>query len=340
MGGGARNNLELFIPSEINPEKNSTNFSWSKRPSYEEILNYKAGNESGPTLVEVLKNTLGVGLIFIRKENKKINSRRLPKKVHVIVMDRFGSEGEITVWKDISTHELVFKYRLISEIDPLGYGELGKGEGTIGTYFEWNDISIINNHRLHNVVAGIGSYLYSKNPSIGDIFVTHSQGWNFGENTAGHGGVHKDEKLTLMMVSGPQIQPGELMARSRYKTLNGKVQVKSHEVYPTVLDAAPTILNWLGYGSLALTRFSRNKSNGFQKHFKKWVSHQRSDLIQNLDHVDGVDEAFEEVGIKDFQFSDFKTQFERLFRFIPKTPKVKYPNYMKTHEDGNQLILR
>jgi len=50
------------------------------------------------------------------------------------------------------------------------------------------------------VVAGMGGYLYSNNPAIGDVSVMHSQAWNFGDNCGGHGGVHREEKLIMMMV--------------------------------------------------------------------------------------------------------------------------------------------
>lgn len=65
-----------------------------------------------------------------------------------------------------------------------------------------------NEAYYHNAVAGVGAYLYSKNPAIGDVTVFHSQGWNFGDNAAGHGGLHQGEELTIMLASGPGILAG------------------------------------------------------------------------------------------------------------------------------------
>jgi hypothetical protein len=51
----------------------------------------------------------------------------------------------------------------------------------------------------------MGSYLHSDNPAIGDLTVMNSQGWNFGDNAGGHGGLHREEKITVMIASGPGI---------------------------------------------------------------------------------------------------------------------------------------
>ncbi len=146
--------------------------------------------------------------------------------------------------------ELVYHYRTdpASANDPLGYGAWGAGEGTYGTYNEWNDRTIDASYV--NVVGGMGAYLYSSNPAIGDVVVLHASDWNFGENLGGHGGVHRGEKKTFMLVSGPGLVPGaglgagELRAQARYRsTADGALEPAVSETHvPTLLDIVPTAL--------------------------------------------------------------------------------------------------
>src|SRR5262249_15327560 len=146
--------------------------------------------------------------------------------------------------------------------DPLAYGDLADGRWR--TYNEWNDLSVERQHAYHNAVAGMGAYLYSTNSSIGDITAMHAQGWNFGDNAGGHGGLDRDEKLTAMMISGPGITPGALMSEVR---VGGEGSVRPTN--PTVLDIAPTVLRWLGYGDHALEDFARGD---FPAHLDAWVA--------------------------------------------------------------------
>jgi hypothetical protein len=217
-----------------------------------------------------------------------------------------------------------------SPLDPLGYGQLGQGAGTTGTYNEWNDLSVAAgaDHYYHNAVAGIGSYLYSSNPAIGDLLITHSQGWNFGDNGGGHGGIHRGEKLTFMMVSGPGVASGELLARSRSGT---------HA--PTLLDIAPTTLDWLGYPDDALDRFARD---GFEPYFREWVGSQRSDILANLGGVEEIDQALTEAGFSDFRIEQFHHRLERLLQFVspPEGVSLRLPDYSRARPEGNVLILR
>lgn len=298
-GGGARNNAELFIPALRDGK-----YTWKTRPTLSDILSYRSGS-----LMRALKNNEGIGLIFIRKNNDAISAGHLPKgEMEILVLDRFGREGTIMVKKGPRSGKLFFAYEVnrSSVGDPLGYRFEGWPAHQFMTFDAWNDWSIENDMEYHNVVAGIGTYLYSDNPAIGDILLMNSQGWNFGDNAGGHGGVHKEEKQTVMLVSGPGIEPGELFSRGGH--------------YPTVVDAAPTVLHWLGYGEKALTDFSRN---GFPDYLKGWVSRQRQETAETVVHT------FRGL---------FRKEVERLLKFIPTEPPP-LPDFHEIEEDGNLLDL-
>ena len=76
-GGGARNNAELFLPSMIEAEadQGAPQASWISRPSYQQIMEYRGGENRGErqtTLIEALKDIPAVGLIFVRKKNLRV----------------------------------------------------------------------------------------------------------------------------------------------------------------------------------------------------------------------------------------------------------------------------
>ncbi len=257
-GGGARNNAEIFIPAT---EPNGSP-SWATRPTFEQLLAYRGGSKSKQTLLETLRANPGVGLIFIRKNNTEISMwAEPPASMEIFVMDRFANTGHIRIKRD-SSGELTFGYKVDKESphDPLGYTDLDRNNWTFKNYSEWNDHSIEKQYYYHNVVAGMGSYLYSTNPAIGDVTVMHSQGWNFGDNSGGHGGVHAEEKITIMLVSGPEISGGELLAKSAHDP--------AHVHYPTVLDIAPSVLKWLGFSDKDIRKFA---VNDFAPYLQEWI---------------------------------------------------------------------
>src|SRR5262249_11061806 len=185
---------------------------WGRRPSTTQVMSYRPGGTTKPTLLATIKKNPGVGLIFIRQSNDSISSNPgdlLPSTMDILVTDRFGNKGTIRVHRDIPTGQFVYSYRVErdSPDDPLGLS-FGDHEWHSGTYSEWTDRSVKQHDYYRNAVAGMGSYLFSKNPAIGDITVMHRQGWNFGDNSGGHGGLNDEEKRTLMMVSGPGIKAG------------------------------------------------------------------------------------------------------------------------------------
>lgn len=306
---------------------------------------YSHRGPSGTYVLDVIRSNPGVGLIFIRKNNALFSDHsELPQEAEIEVSDRFENKGVITVRRDPFTQELLYSYESLTDQDPLQYGDLGREGKRFRTYNEWNDLSVQRQHYYHNVVAGMGSYLYSKNPAIGDISLMRAQGWNFGDNCGGHGGVHRDEKLTVMMLSGPGIQAGELMARSKWKTVawhsdldrNPEVQIYSDSslTYPTVVDLVPTILNWLGYGEEALTNFAHS---GFSQHLQAWDRKQAQEFPR--DAVSLVSELAQKMapnlGLKP---SNYAGEFSRLLQFIPlQQPHLEDLNHF--HEDGNQLSL-
>ena len=178
-GRGARNNAELFLPSLT--EGSQGRLTWSRRPSLQQIMTSRGapgGEREPPTLLEVLEGIPAVGLIFVRRNNHLLEVEApLPEEMEILVMDRFSNRGWITVRRDDETAQLLFGYRLDSDTkkDPLGY--LDPGSAAVWkTYQEWNDWCIERETYYHNAVAGMGAYLYSNNPSIGDLTLMHSQG--------------------------------------------------------------------------------------------------------------------------------------------------------------------
>jgi hypothetical protein len=339
-GGGARNNAELFFPSC----EETGECSWDRRPTLSEILSYRGGSASSTTVIDALKGNPGVGVIFTREGNELFSvDAPLPSRMKIRVMDRFSNSGTITVTRDQSSKELLYHYRVDEDSpeDPLGYGQLGRNGGTTGTYNEWNDLSVGEEHYYHNTVAGIGSYLYSKNPAIGDVLIMHSQGWNFGDNGGGHGGIHREEKLTFMMVSGPDVTPGELLARSRYRTAgDNNIEAYTNGTHaPTLLDVTPTALHWLGYPEGALDRFA---TDGFEPYLRNWIGTQRRDILAHLGGVEDIDQALIEAGFNDFRIEQFHQRMERLLLFVSPTEEggLRLPDYAEARTEGNVLILR
>ena len=327
-GGGARNNAELFIPA-----CEGGDCTWERRPSYRQILRYRSGK-----LIDALNANPGVGLIYVREENDQIRSNRpIPRTIHIRVKDRASNVGRITVWRDEGSGRLVFRYRVdeASALDPLGYGELGRGEGTVGTYSDWNDRSADPGtaHVYHNAVAGVGSYLYSNNPEIGDLLVFHSSGWNFGDNAGGHGGIHLGEKKTVMLVSGPGVNPGGTLSARGF---DGAIH------YPTLLDMAPSALAWLGYADDGLESFARD---GFAEYLIDWNRGQREDISDQLGGVEDIQRALDEAGFGDLRIEKFRDRLERLLQFVALSgvpgdhDALGLPDYTHFHSDGNLLVL-
>jgi len=266
-----------------------------------------------------------VGLIFVREENDRIRAGRpVPPTLHIRVVDRSSNTGRITVWRDPGSGQLVFGYRVEEDSaeDPLGYDPLGRGEGTVGTYREWNDRSVASGsgHLFHNAVAGVGSYLYSDNPAIGDLLVFHRRDWNFGDNAAGHGGIHADEKKTILLVSGRDVGTGALVAPQRYRTLGDGSVVPSEDGFhePTLLDIAPTALVWLGLPEDSLEAFGRR---GFREYWRNWNRSQRDDILAQLGGVESIGNALEEAGFSDFRIEQFRGRLARLLDFVALSGK-------------------
>ncbi len=347
-GGGARNNAEIFLPDVSSGKPN-----WGRRPGMAQIMTYRPGGPDKPTVLDTLKKNPGVGLIFVRMNNDSISSAPgapLPSTLDILVTDPFDNRGTIRVHKDAPTGQFVFSYRVEanSPEDPLGLN-FGDRKWHSGTYNEWVDRSVKQNDYYRNAVAGMGAYLYSKNPSIGDITVMHRQGWNFGDNSGGHGGLHREEKRTLMMVSGPAVKPAdELFATSHYSVKDPAnpespvvYSAAGQRVYPTVLDPGPTALQWLGYGDHALGEFARRN---FASYLQEWTSEQYRScssnvvqlLVESLHHTEYEDQYH-------FSAEDLKGSIEEIFtslcKALPSTIPA-LPDFRNYEADGNLLVFQ
>lgn len=333
-GGGARNNAELFLPFC----EAGSGCDWSRRPDYDQITTFRGGSDSSTTLLEALAELQGVGLIFIRRNNDAFDSDApLPERLEVEVRDRSGNQGFITATRDATTAELVFHYRTgQSSRDPLGYEPWGLHGGTHGTYNEWNDRTI--DAPLVNVVGGMGAYLFSNNPAIGDVVVTHSDGWNFGDNLGGHGGVHREEKKTFLLVSGPDVTPGELLARSRSRTnASGEIVSDGGGTHvPTLLDIVPTALTWLGYSRHEMDRFA---ADDFEAYLDGWIRSQHGDVMAHLQTMPTLERAKAEADLSEMSLEPVMPKIARLLSFMDARREETLQRLDWKPLLGNELIL-
>jgi len=323
-GGGVRNHAELFLPGK-DPEGN---LSWRYRPSLEQISSYVY--PSGKTLLEGLERIQGVGLIFIRRENHLFSSEGpLPEEISVLVGDRYGHRGAIRVRPQREFPEkLEFAYTPLTDVDPLGYFSLEPHpmKGGFFPFERWNDFSVEERHYYPNVVGGMGTYLYSLNPALGDVLVMHSQGWNFGAYAGNHGGIHRGEKKTFLLVSGPGISKGPLMARDSRGELH----------YPTLVDMAPTALEWLGYGPKALTHFSREQ---FTAYLEAWRKSQRGEATAHYTEIPDFSEFLKEIHLGSLHLENFRNEVFEALEFMDTQEYPPLPNFALEEEDGLPLCI-
>ena len=318
-GGGALNNAELFLPVCESPDS----CAWGRRPSHAEILAYRGG-----ALLGALREHDAVGLIFIRKSNELFSdSAPLPDRCEIEVQDRARNRGTITVLRDPRTDGLSFHYRTEpgSRRDPLGYEEWGRGEGTSGSYNEWNDRTLHEDYV--NVVGGVGAYLYSNHSAIGDVLLTHASGWNFGDNLGGHGGVHRLEKTTFLLASGPGIVPGELRA----VTAEGNAR---H--FPTLLDLTPTALEWLGHSREEFAVFGRDE---FPRYLDSWIRSQRGEILSHVDRMDSLERAKAGAAMEELSLQPLLPRIERLLLFIEAGRETTIESARAPKLLGNSLDL-
>ena len=244
--------------------------------------------------------------------------------MEIEVFDRFTNKGLITV-KRLASGELRYWYQILSNTDPLAYLTDGAIAPQGESWNKWNQWSVQSNHYYINVVAGMGSFLYSSNPSIGDIVLMRSQGWNFGENNGGHGGVHREEKLTFMLATGAGITPGKLSA----------IDADEAQRHPSLLDIAPSILKALGHPDSALTDFARN---GFEQHLDKWVKSQKQDVLDHFNDLKDLQQAMNEANVGTIDLEELSTQISRLLDFMP-TGAPNLPDFNFSAQEGGHLIL-
>ena len=292
-GGGALNNAEIFLPLQ----KKEGKFDWSRRPTFTELQAYTI---NGLPLLTLLRSDPAVELVFMRETIREA-SEYAPMRIHL--WNENNAEGIILVKKDPATQQLLFSYEVAptAKSDPIGYGNQYRDRWL--SYHEWNDISVQEkNHPYHNVVAGIGSYLYSKNPSIGDVLLMAKRDWNFGDNMGGHGGIFREEKQTVMIFSHSSFLPGPLRTE------------KGH--HPTVLDITPTILDWLGYAPEEMEHFA--KSGAFESHMKKWIHTQEDSILTHAPVLLQQMAVQAKYGLI-IKETEFQIRLKRFLQFMPKT---------------------
>jgi hypothetical protein len=112
------------------------------------------------------------------------------------------------------------------------------------------------------------------------------------------------------------------------------------EVYPTVVDAAPTALQWLGYGDEALAEFARHD---FATHFKNWMDEQNKSCSSNI--LQMFVEALHRTDYESqyhFSVQDLEGGIQEVFTSLCKglpSGVPPLPDFQNYKPDGNLLNL-
>jgi len=155
----------------------------------------------------------------------------------------------------------------------------------------------------------------------------HASGWNFGDNLGGHGGVHRLEKTTFLLASGPGIVPGEL----RSVTAGGDSR---HS--PTLLDLTPTALEWLGHSREEFEAFGRDE---FPRYLDSWIRSQRGEILSHLDRMDSLERARDDAEMEDLSLAPLHPRIERLLLFIEADRETTVESAKAPKLLGNSLEL-
>jgi hypothetical protein len=117
--------------------------------------------------------------------------------------------------------------------------------------------------------------------------------------------------------------------------------VAGRSVYPTLVDPAPTALQWLGYGDQALGNFART---GFESYLKDWTAAQNRECSSNVSKL--LVESLHRTEYESqyhFTAEDLKGGIQEMFNALcaalPSTiPKL--PDFQDYKADGNLLDLK
>jgi hypothetical protein len=112
------------------------------------------------------------------------------------------------------------------------------------------------------------------------------------------------------------------------------------QVYPTIVDPAPTALQWLGYGDRALGEFARSS---FESYFKEWAGEQKQSCSNNV--VQLLVESLRRTEYEaqyHFSADDLKGSIEEIFSSLclglPQTIPT-LPDFKTYEAEGNMLRL-
>ncbi len=190
--------------------------SWEVRPTWQELRNYHSP-KGRVDLVGEMRLKEGVGFVVGR-----------PRKGEVAI---FSRNGEGLIRTKIFRNEVRYAYKVVKGEDPLGYinsaAAAGLMDGGYHSSRKWLEATC--SLKQTDVVAQLPSLFES--PYCGDLFVIPAEGWDFEKaNIGGHGGFLQGEMRVPLIVTGPRIKRGRLVAPVR------------------TVDIVPTILDYLGFG--------------------------------------------------------------------------------------------
>jgi len=112
-------------------------------------------------------------------------------------------------------------------------------------------------------------------------------------------------------------------------------------VHPTIVDPAPTVLQWLGYGDQALGNFARS---GFESYLKDWTAAQNRECSANVakmlvESLHRTDYESQYHFVADDLKGSIQDIFNSLCTALPGTiPKL--PDYLGYKAEGNLLDLK
>ena len=130
-----------------------------------------------------------------------------------------------------------------------------------------------------------------------------------------------------LLASGPGIRPGDLRSGAEYGSINA----------PTLLDLAPTALDWLGYSREEYERFGREE---FPRYLESWIRSQRSEILSQLDAMDSLERARKEANLETLSLAPLLPRIERLLLFIETDRDQTLSSLRARPMQGNLLELK
>lgn len=201
---------------------------WGRHPTLDELLTFHHhhAQPSAParlelTFPEVLVQQPAIDFAAVRVSDDEVWL--------------YGKNGVSVIGRHRLEDRAMYKYRVQSGQDPLGYTADARAgalcDGEFHATLEW--LAATANLSHPDIVPRLGEAFES--PRAGDIMIFAATAWDFStESRGGHGGLDRDEMLIPMYFAGGNLPRG------------GKVAVGR------LTDLVPTVLEFIGWRDLGV----------------------------------------------------------------------------------------